>query len=241
MKRKILALFAHPDDETICAGTLANYAQKGVSIILLSATKGEGGQSGIYQNISGEEMGKIRENELNNAAKILGIKRIYFLGFTDGTLKNTDQNEIKAKIKAYIEKLKPAVLITWDPEGLTRHPDHISISTCATMIALKTQNEFGFPKKIYWMAVPKTFLIKNKLIGMDNQRVFGVEDSKITTSINVEDYTETKIQAIQAHKSQLPVMIKYLDLEKKLKKDSFILVNSLVKTKKLERDLFYGI
>ena len=88
--KRMLAIFAHPDDESFAAGgTLAKYAHQGVQVTLLCATRGEAGISGVTP----EEAGAIREAELRKAAEHLGIE-VYFLGFQDGELAQTKPETI---------------------------------------------------------------------------------------------------------------------------------------------------
>ena len=84
---KIVFVFAHPDDESFSSGgTIAKLAKKGEKVILITATRGEAGEVGDPPLTTKENLGKTREKELRNAAKILGVRNIIFLNFIDGTL-----------------------------------------------------------------------------------------------------------------------------------------------------------
>ena len=84
---KALFIFAHPDDETLSSGgTIAKLFKKEVDVKLITLTKGESGECGTPPFCQQDEVGKTRENELRQAAKILGISKIYFLGYKDGFL-----------------------------------------------------------------------------------------------------------------------------------------------------------
>jgi LmbE family N-acetylglucosaminyl deacetylase len=81
--KRLLAILAHPDDESFAiGGTLARYAEVGVVVDLLVATRGEAGIPGI----SDEESATLREKELRRACAVLGINPPKFLGFHDGRL-----------------------------------------------------------------------------------------------------------------------------------------------------------
>lgn len=80
---RLLAVFAHPDDETFgTGGTLALYAQRGVEVHLICATRGEVGEA--PPDLKGfASIGEMREDELRRAAFVLGLNAVYFLGYRD--------------------------------------------------------------------------------------------------------------------------------------------------------------
>jgi len=107
MNKKLLAVVAHPDDETFgFGGTLAKYAKEKVEIHVLCATKGENGEGG-------KDMADIREKELREAAKI-GIKKVEFMGYLDGHLCNNIYHEVAERIDRKIKEFNPQVVITFD-------------------------------------------------------------------------------------------------------------------------------
>ena len=92
---KFLLVFAHPDDETFSSGgTIAKLTSMGHKVNLATATRGEEGMVGDPPITTKEKIGEVREQELRNAAKILGISKIYFLGFWDGRLRYIKNKEI---------------------------------------------------------------------------------------------------------------------------------------------------
>src|SRR5687767_6953475 len=118
-KLGLLAILAHPDDESLGTGsTLAKYAAEGTEIHLICATKGERGWVGEEKDNPGHTaLGKIREEELLNASLALGIKQVYFLDYLDGDLDRADPAEAVAKIAAIMRKVKPQVALTFGPDG----------------------------------------------------------------------------------------------------------------------------
>src|SRR5688572_26805344 len=103
-KLSLLAILAHPDDESLATGsTLAKYAEEGVETYLICATKGERGWMGEEKDNPGlTQLGKIREQELLNAAKVLGIKQVFFLDYIDGDLDQSNPTEAMGKIASII-------------------------------------------------------------------------------------------------------------------------------------------
>lgn len=145
--RSLLAVLAHPDDETFgTGGTLALYASRGVQVHLVCATRGEVGtvDPGMLQGHA--TIGDLRQHELECAAEHLGLAGVHFLGYRDSGMPGSDDNrhpralaaapieDVAAKVAEWICRLKPQVVITFDPIGGYRHPDHIAIHR-ATVIA----------------------------------------------------------------------------------------------------------
>ena len=107
--KRILAVFAHPDDETFGpGGTLLTWAKKGYEIHLLCVTHGENGMNNTKHHTA-----HVRERELKKAAKILGIARVEFLDFIDGTIGNHDIPRLREKITAKIRTFQPHRILTF--------------------------------------------------------------------------------------------------------------------------------
>src|SRR5215216_925178 len=127
---KLLAIFPHPDDETLGLGsTLARYSAEGVETYLICATRGErdwfdseGPDPGL------ERVGQIREAELRCAAEQLGLHEVRFLDYIDGDVDQAEPHEIIGKLVAHIRRIRPDVVVTFSPDGAYGHPDHIALS-----------------------------------------------------------------------------------------------------------------
>ena len=128
--KRLLCVFAHPDDETLGAGsTLATYAAAGVELYLVTATRGERGWQGDPSADPGPQaLGEIRTAELLAAAQVLGIREVQFLNYLDGDLDQADPAEAIGWIVSHIRRIRPQVVLTFGPEGSYGHPDHIAIS-----------------------------------------------------------------------------------------------------------------
>ena len=130
----ILVVSAHPDDETLfCGGTLAMYAQKGHDIFVLETTRGEGGEVGEPPLTTRENLAAFREQEVREAADILGARDIFFLPYIDpfmeinGIARHIDAPlaDFATAIAAYVEKIDPHLVITHGSNGEYGHPQHI--------------------------------------------------------------------------------------------------------------------
>ena len=131
--KKLLVVAAHPDDESFpTGGTIAKYAQAGWMVDLVTATCGEAGSTGPYGTLAPEKLGKVRQRELEDAAKILGISSVTFLDYIDGTLKSLPAGDPEDKIFRELVRRIPNVVITYEPGGISNHPDHIRLTNATT-------------------------------------------------------------------------------------------------------------
>lgn len=121
--------FAHPDDESFLAGgTVCRDADAGVRVVLSCATRGESGKAGDPPVCAPEELPEVRERELREAASILGIAAVHFLGYRDRSLDVAPPDRIREQVVGLIRIERPAVVLTFDPNGANLHPDHVAIS-----------------------------------------------------------------------------------------------------------------
>lgn len=233
----LLVILAHPDDESFgMGGTLAYYSSKGFDVHLLCATKGEAG------DVSQEKMGgydsiaDLRESELMCAARNLGIKKVHFLDYRDSGMSGSSENhhpqalisqsveDVSRKIVGYIRILQPIAIITFDPIGGYRHPDHIAIHNAtvkAFYLAGDDNYKFGGldpfqPQKLFFHTFPRGFLriaVKLlRLLGKDPRKFgrngdidlesFAYENFPIHVVINIRKFRKHKEKARRCHSSQ---------------------------------------
>ena len=126
---KLMAIFPHPDDETLGMGpTLAKYSAGEVETYLVCATRGERGWNGPEdENPGPEALGKIRKKELHCAAEALGLHELTLLDYIDGDLDRADPQEVIADLVKNICRIRPQVVVTFSCDGNYGHPDHIAI------------------------------------------------------------------------------------------------------------------
>jgi len=125
----ILIFFAHPDDERFfVAGTVRKYTAAGVRVMLCCATRAERGTAGTPPLTTVDRLGSVREQELRAAASVLGITDLHLLPYEDQQLQHVPIAEVRAALVGLPRRYRPAVVVTFDPDGGGGHPDHIAIS-----------------------------------------------------------------------------------------------------------------
>jgi LmbE family N-acetylglucosaminyl deacetylase len=128
-----LFCFAHPDDESFAAAGLACACRAaGDRVVLVTATRGESGSAGTPPLCSREELPERREQELRIAADLLGIAEMVLLDYHDRTLADADPADMRSRLVRLIRQHRPAIVLTFDPNGFNRHVDHIAISRCTS-------------------------------------------------------------------------------------------------------------
>jgi N-acetyl-1-D-myo-inositol-2-amino-2-deoxy-alpha-D-glucopyranoside deacetylase len=176
--KRLMAIFAHPDDETFSiGGTLAQIAAEDVEVTLVVATRGEEGEIAPAVDADRSSLADVREGELNCAAQALGVDRLHILGYRDSGMEGTPANEhpqafINAPAEEVIIRLvelirehRPEVVITFEPNGGYGHPDHIAIhrytrqafSAAADPDAYPQAGEAWEASRLYYTAIPRSF------------------------------------------------------------------------------------
>lgn len=135
VKRPIIAVFAHPDDERVIGPLLSRLAREGRETHLVIATDGSKGVRDFARIPAGAELAAARTKEATCAANRLGVRQLHLLGLPDGGLASFDVlGKLRPALAAIIDSLKPAAIITFGPEGGTGHPDHRLVGNVVTQI-----------------------------------------------------------------------------------------------------------
>jgi LmbE family N-acetylglucosaminyl deacetylase len=251
--KKILLVLAHPDDESFpLGGTIAKYVSAGWRVDLITATKGEAGDPGLYSDTI--DLGTVREKELAEAAKELGIASVTHLGYTDGKLSAINPGELEEVIYQQLALHRPDIVFTYETNGISNHPDHIKMSLSTTYAfhkyaaSILEEHTLGSrdPKryllrqeepsgtlvepKLYYACMPESiaeYLRKKNVIHEESfgkpQR--GVPDKLITTVIDISKFKTKKINALRKHVSQQADVDRFLSISNQplVRQEYFIL------------------
>jgi LmbE family N-acetylglucosaminyl deacetylase len=189
---RVAVFTAHPDDETGCSGTLARLADRGHEVHLVVATDGDAGSP--HAGYAVGELAAIRRVELEEAARILGIRAVHWLGFGDGTL--AQQPDLRRRVYDAVRMVEAEVLFCMDPWAVDEpHPDHRTICMTAFEAAYLANGEDYFPEQIE--AGRKAH---------HTAEVFFFHTARANRRVAIDaTILERKIAALGCHKSQMPV------------------------------------
>lgn len=220
----LMAVFAHPDDEAFSTGgTLSKYAAEGCDVHLVTATRGEAGQIAESDLATYADLPFVREQELRCACEVYGIHPPHFLDYADGLLPLVHQGQAVGKVVRLIRKLRPQVVVTFGPDGIYGHYDHIAVHRWTTIAVDLAADSGCFPhhvnatcqphqvSKVYFRAMPQEQIEARAeedeptAMLMDGVpfRFVGRPLEEITTVIDVSDYVEQKLRGIRCHATQV--------------------------------------
>jgi LmbE family N-acetylglucosaminyl deacetylase len=192
--KSVLAVFAHPDDETFRpGGTLALLARKGVQVNLLSFTRGENGSCGDPPLCAPAELPAVREYELRCACAALGIRPPRLLNYADGHLPEVDAETMIAHILSVANEIMPQVWLSFGPDGLSGHPDHLAVGQWSIEAFRRAEGAAA----LYTLAVPESLAQK-----LDMRQMHPVPDEIISLTVDVSPAWEAKTAAMRCHATQ---------------------------------------
>jgi LmbE family N-acetylglucosaminyl deacetylase len=214
--RRLAAVFAHPDDDTYgVGGTVALHADAGIEVTAVLATSGDAGRIFDPSLATRKNLGKVREGEDRAAWAELGVKpALHFLRYPDGGLPRVPRDELVGRIAELLEEARPDVVVTFGPEGVTGHEDHITIGKAATAAfhQARERSKGEGSARLLYVAIPQSNLDRwNALLrerGMDPldpTQPFvprGVPDETIAVIVDSSPAYERKLEALRQHKTQ---------------------------------------
>ena len=177
--KRLLGVFAHPDDEGMIGGALLQYNTQGVETGLVYATRGEVGEIADPTLATPENLGRVRELEMRAAAEALHVHKLWFLDYRDSGMAGTPENgdtrafihvhmaEAIGKIVAIIREFRPQVIVTFDESGAYGHPDHIAIYQYTTSAFHAAADAALYPElgpayataKLYYSSFPRSAIV----------------------------------------------------------------------------------
>ena len=196
-RRCILAVFAHPDDETsAAAGTLIKYAREGVDIHVVTATRGERGDLGTGDvPIERRDLPAVREAELRAVLALYGAHPPILLDYCDQELITADFETLTQDVLRAMASVRPEVVITFGPSGISNHDDHKTIHRAATEAFHRYRHTAVVAPRLYYVAIPQEVAA---------QFAFHLHPSEMTLSvcIDIADVKPIKLQGLRTYRSQ---------------------------------------
>jgi LmbE family N-acetylglucosaminyl deacetylase len=224
---RLLAILAHPDDESLgFGGTLATYAAEGIETSIITATRGQRGRYHGHRDgpshPGAEALGVIRERELREAAATLGVTGVTVLDHIDSALDQVAASVIVPELAAHIRRTRPDVVMTFGPDGVYGHPDHIAISqfAAAAIVEAAASPSAHVVSKLYqltwseamYAAYYQAFSALGATVDGVARRPVAWPDWMVTTTIDTRAEWQTVWAAIRCHASQVTSYERLADL-----------------------------
>ena len=210
----VLAIFAHPDDESLaCGGTLARLADAGARIVLMCASRGEAGSISDPALVPDGDLGRTRERELRDAAAILGVAEVIVMDHPDGDLRWEHVAEFHDEIVETIRRCRPEAVITFAEDGLYWHLDHVGVHE-RTYTAVKSLGAEA--PSLYYVTMPHGIMREvveaahakggapagSSFWGIEPD-AFGDGAKPATFVVDVRDWMPRKLAALRCHRTQM--------------------------------------
>ena len=215
----LLAVFAHPDDESLASGGLLAWcAALGARVSLLCLTHGEHGHADGVPAADARPLRQVRADELRAAARVLGIGRVRLLDHEDGMLPWTPPDRLDADIRGEIRRTQPDVVVTFDADGLYWHPDHVAVHERTTAVVVTLP---GRAPALFYAAVPPGAMravvdhaarvgtarglprpFARSILGVADPDAFGAGAPPPTHVVRARGHAAQKLQALHCHRSQ---------------------------------------
>lgn len=196
--RRLLCVFAHPDDECYGpGGTIAQAVLDGAEVFVTTFTAGEAGTIGVSRTLEREELARRRGAELAAACDALGVAGHRILGAPDRDVATVDTDWAVGEILADIERFRPQVLLTFHRLGVSGHPDHIAVASFLDQ-AFARAAEKG-PRACFEYGIPRS-----KAVLYDRPNLVPLEDEEIAAIVPIRaDAMARKVEAIRRHATQI--------------------------------------
>jgi len=204
----VLAIWAHPDDEITCAGTLARMAQAGAKVVLVYLTRGEAARNTGYGR---DELARVRTAEAKAAGAVLGATAVEVLDFPDGGLLGLNPAGPKAAIAEAIQKHRPQVLISFDEKvGFYGHPDHVRTGVWVREVFEAAPPKGPWPRLLYQVTLPQAMvrlalrLVEAFRNNYPSDPSRGLPAPEI--AVNIARQAQTKRALLDVHASQKAII-----------------------------------
>jgi LmbE family N-acetylglucosaminyl deacetylase len=214
----LAAIVAHPDDDTFgCAGAVALHAaDPGFRFVLVHVTSGEAGRIADPALATRETLGAVREEEDRRSWVALGRvpDRHEFLRYPDHRVEELPFDELVERIAGVLEEERPDVVITFGPDGITGHPDHIATGRAATEAFHRVRGRAPGDglRRLLHQAIPQSMLDEwnRRLVAsgkdpMDPTQLYqprGVPDDDVAVMIDCSPVVDRKLAALEEHRTQ---------------------------------------
>jgi LmbE family N-acetylglucosaminyl deacetylase len=229
----ILSIWAHPDDETyLAAGVMAATRDRGDRVVCVTATAGERGTDDPTLWPPGR-LGRVRRWEALAAMAVLGIEEHHVLGRPDGGLDPDDPGAI-AHVGRFIDEVRPDTILTFGPDGMTFHPDHVAVHHWVTA----AWSSRGCPGRLLYATVTEEYLAGHREeleqwdVYMSDERPLGVAAADAAVHLDLDGPAlDRKLTALRAMATQTSGLITALGPDvyaQHVREESFVAAHVVV-------------
>jgi len=210
----LLGCFAHPDDETWSVGaSFALLVPKGVRCAVWTATRGQAGEIADGSGATRENLAEVREAEERAAMAVVGVTDVELGDFVDGQVADADQGDLVGSVQRAFERVRPDVVVTMEPGGVTSHPDHVAVSAAvqAAFGAYRQPPGAREPRLYYW-GVPASQLARFRELAAERGVEIpgeddpfgprGTPDEQFTCWVDTSPVAEQVWRTLQEHRTQ---------------------------------------
>jgi LmbE family N-acetylglucosaminyl deacetylase len=214
MKRRLSLVFAHPDDDSFGLGGSIAKHRDDTEVQVILATSGEAGMIADPSLATRENLGQVREGESRASYAALGVTpQQHFLRYPDGGLAGLGRDELVDRVAALLREFRPEVVVTFGPDGVTKHEDHVTMHHVGTEAFHRARSDGGEGfSRLFYVGIPASeierFRELQRMAGMepfDPEAPFqprGVPDETIAVWVDCMDVWKTKHEALLAHRTQ---------------------------------------
>jgi LmbE family N-acetylglucosaminyl deacetylase len=234
MRPGILAIFAHPDDEQLVTGTLRQYVERGFRTGIVCATRGEAGEISDPVLATPDTLGAVREQEMRDAAAVVGVGELYFLDYRDSGMQDTppnghaqalinaDPDEATGRVVRIIRAFQPLVVVTFGQAGAYGHPDHLTIHRLTNEAFQAAGDGARYPeagpplapRRLFYSDVLRSTM-RLMTEGLRSQGIdspfaaldpetLGMPEDQVTCAVDASAYVALKRESLDKHRTQAP-------------------------------------
>lgn len=210
----ILSVWAHPDDETyLAAGVMAAAAARGQRVVCLSATAGERGTADP-ERWPPDLLADVRRAEAAAVMAVLGVDEHHVLGLPDGGLRHDDRDGVDL-VEQWIDDVRPDTILTFGPDGVTYHPDHIAVHRWVTAAWQRR----GGTERLLYATSTREHLVRFRdlyeewgVYMSDHARPLGFPAERLALHLRLDgEELERKLRALRAMPSQTRAVMDGVD------------------------------
>jgi LmbE family N-acetylglucosaminyl deacetylase len=240
MSRTMLGVWAHPDDEAyVSAGLMARFRQRGDRVVVITATLGQHGTADPATWPPGRLAAR-REGELHASLAAVGVHELRLLGLVDGRCAEHDMTD---EIARHIDEIEPDLIVTFGPEGITGHPDHVAVHRWATDARAEARPGAALWYPTFTPDFHRQWGELNERIGLwaDVPEPPCTPRAHVVHSLTLPDHLmDLKFAALRAHESQTAPLIEMVGVStyrEWWRTESFVAAPAVERTRSRRRAL----